>query len=372
VEREKMKIVEYEFSSRNWKINKVCFQQSNLIVGDSGSGKTRLLNTIFNLGTFVAQGKLGTQDNAWRLTLSIGENIYNWNVITEEDDKPFVKEETIYLNGKEILRRDKGNTIFNQKPIIKLPKNEMAISALKEEDIIKPLYQGFSKIMRRKFFTDVLEESSGIYAMNQRLIEKIGEKRDLLEVFNANLALNPKLYILKTYFPEIYKNIISIFRETFQFIKEISIIDSSDVDLLNIPGRAPIFCVKESNVDKWIRLDELSSGMQKVLLILTDLYSMPSDSIYMIDEYENSLGVTPINFLPELIFSEKLDIQIFITSHHPYIISNFPVKYWYIAHRQGMDCSFDYGENLEKRYNISSQEKYIQLINDPIYGEGVK
>ena len=54
-----MKILTYEFLGSNWKFNKIHLQNINLIVGDSGAGKTRLLNTIFNLGTYVAQGKLG-------------------------------------------------------------------------------------------------------------------------------------------------------------------------------------------------------------------------------------------------------------------------------------------------------------------------
>lgn len=226
--------------------------------------------------------------------------------------------------------------------------------------------------MRRKFFTDVLEKNSGIYAVNQRLLDQIGEKKDLFELYKADLGLNPKLYILQTFFPNIFEKIVTYFKDAFQFIKEVSILDSSKFDLLNVPGRAPIVCIKEISVDKWIRVDELSSGMQKVLLLLTDLFSMPEDSIYLIDEYENSLGVGPIDTLPNILLSEDFNIQLFATSHHPYIISKIPVRNWYIAHRKGSEVTFAYGEELEKRYSVSSQEKYIQLINDPFYSEGIE
>jgi predicted ATP-dependent endonuclease of OLD family len=112
--------------------------------------------------------------------------------------------------------------------------------------------------------------------------------------------------------------------------------------------------------------------MQKALLILTDLLTLPDKSIYLIDEYENSLGVTPINVLPNLLLSETINIQIFVTSHHPYIISKFPVENWYVAHRKGAIVSFASGKELAQRYSTSSQEKYIQLINDPFYSEGIE
>jgi hypothetical protein len=112
--------------------------------------------------------------------------------------------------------------------------------------------------------------------------------------------------------------------------------------------------------------------MQKALLIITDLFSLPDDVVYMIDEYENSLGVGAINILPDILFSGEIPYQVFITSHHPYIISNFPLEYWYIAHRNGSNVKFSYGDELATRYGVSKQDLYIQLINDPIYSEGVK
>lgn len=369
-----MKILEYEFSTDNWNIHKVNFQQFNLIVGDSGTGKTRLLNTIFNLGSYVAKSKLVVRNrNEWKLSLGIGDDKYYWNIITEEEENdPIVKSEILYLNEKLILKRERNEIIIGDITLPKLPRDVMSISVLKEEEILKPLYNGFSKIMRRNFFTDVLEISAGIYPVNERILDKIGSKKDLFELFKSDLGLNPKLYILSNYFPDIYEKIITLFKEAFPFVTDISIVDSSSFDLLNIPGRAPIFCIKESSVDKLIRLDELSSGMQKTLLILTDLLSMPDDSIYLIDEYENSMGIGPLDVLPNLLLSEDIDTQIFVTSHHPYIITKIPVKNWYVAHRKGPDVIFTYGEELEKRYSVSSQEKYIQLINDPIFYEGAE
>ena len=104
--------------------------------------------------------------------------------------------------------------------------------------------------------------------------------------------------------------------------------------------------------------------MKKVLLIITDYLSLPEGSIYLADEYENSLGVNSIDFFPDLISAENLDVQVFLTSHHPDIINKIPYRNWYITYRRGGDVRFEYGEQLEKRFSESSQPGFIQLIND--------
>lgn len=368
-----MKILTYEFESAGWKFNKFSLQNVNLIVGDSGAGKTRLLNTIFNLGACVAQSKLRSGRGNWKIAISANQQEYSWDVTTrEENDKVFVEQETLLLNGEPIIER-KGNILkYKGSESPKLTTNQMSISILKEEELIKPLFDGFSKILRRKFFMGEPNDNSSIFAVNEKSLDKLGEKKDLFEIYKSELGLNPRLYLLQKYFLDIYEKVITYFREAFPFVTKVEILDSSVFDQLSLPGRVPIFCITEQNVDNWIRLDDLSTGMQKTLLILTDLFSLPDDTIYLIDEYENSLGMSAINTLPNVLFSEDIKLQILVTSHHPYIISKFPVENWYIAHRKGSDVVFEYGDSLVKKYGASSQDKYIQLLNDPNYMEGVK
>jgi hypothetical protein len=384
-----MKILEYEFNDSIWVFKKISFDTTmNLIVGDSGVGKTRLLNTIFNLGTSVARSKISGECD-WSLLLGIDEKKYCWNVsIKNSEDQTYIEKEYLHIDDQLIIEREAGRFKFNGVILPKLPTNEMSISILREEELIKPLFDGFSKMIRRKFFEDVLARETSIIAVNQNILKKIGKKKDLFEVFKLSGlvgSLNIRLEVLSQYFPEIYEKIITSFKDTFDFIENVSIQDSSnfkqtvsiqeDNDNFKqfvFPGGAPVFCIKERSISEWLRLDELSSGMQKVLLILTDLFSMPKGSIYLIDEYENSLGIGAIDFLPNLVLSEEFDNQLLITSHHPYIINNIPIKFWQLAHRKGSVVSFASGKELEERYGLSKQEQYIQLINDPFYTEGIE
>jgi predicted ATPase len=368
-----MKILNYEFSEKYWKFEKVKFQDINLIVGDSGSGKTRLLNTMFNLGSHVAKKQLGGV-STWKLTLSVGNDIYKWHVSTTlEENKVVVGEEKLSLNEKLILEREREIYTFNENASVKLPKNEMSISTLREEELIKPLFDGFSRMLRRRFFADELEKLSSFWAANDKALMKIGQSKDLNELYKADPPLNYRLFVLQKYFPNLFKKIISSYKAGFEFIEDAKIISSDQLDSLELPfSSVPIFCIRERSVNKWIRLDELSSGMQKALLIITDLFALPKDIIYLIDEYENSLGVGPIDILPTILFSGEIEYQVFITSHHPYIITSFPVGNWYIAHRKGSNVTFTYGKELEARYGLSKQDQYLQLLNDPIYSEGIE
>jgi len=103
-----------------------------------------------------------------------------------------------------------------------------------------------------------------------------------------------------------------------------------------MPGKTPVFCIKEKSINKWVECNQLSSGMQKVLLILTDTFLF------------------------------------IITSHHPYIINKIPVENWFIFHRQGSEVSIRYGDWPKERFGKSKQQAFIQLINDPFYNKGIE
>jgi AAA15 family ATPase/GTPase len=107
--------------------------------------------------------------------------------------------------------------------------------------------------------------------------------------------------------------------------------------------------------------------MQKVLLIVTDVLTLPKGSIYIIDEYENSLGTNAIDFLPQFLTDHGENGQFFITTHHPYLINSMPMRTWKVFRRQGGKVSIKSGEEFEEKYGKSKQRAFIQLINDPFY-----
>jgi len=376
-----MKILSYEAggaSENEIHFSKIKFGKLNLLVGNSGAGKTRLLNTIFNAAQFVVQ-KDKFYIGFWDVTLEHNSVKYRWILETgKSDDESAVKitkESIVSYDGEKettLVNRSLESFEFNGNELPKLSHKESSIALLQDEELIKPIYRGLSSIMRRNFSGADLEHEAIFQSLPQAALKKIKKTKNLEDLFHSNLNLSCKLYILSEVFKETYEKICVEFKATFPFVSEMKLIEA---DRFGLPylGIVPVFALKEKFNDKWVPLNEFSSGMKKVLLILSDIYILPEEGcVYLIDEYENSLGVNAINFFPSVLFEAASKSQFIITSHHPYIIGNVPVKDWIILHRQGNTVHVKQGDELEEKFGKSKQKAFIQLINDPFYAEGIE
>lgn len=375
-----MRITSYEYKDPGqpgWKISHVTLSKINLLVGDTASGKTRFLNTIFNLGEFVKSNKFKTGN--WKITFEHNKNTYTWELLSDAQDetanKPgYIKKDCIWKHNRDtlelLIERDSNKFTVEGIDMPRLPQSETAIWLLREDERIKPLYDAFSMIRRRAFSTEGTDKISLITPIppKQLLPKNLSKKRTLRQIFDLDLGLNTTLYLLKRYSYESYKEIIVTYKKFFPFIKDIKIGDFSELHTdLHLSGKAPIIMLQEEGQDSWIPLAEMSSGMQKVLLILVDVYLLPDGGVYIIDEYENSLGVSAIDFFPEFVLEIEKEIQFFITSHHPYLINKIPVSNWYVFHRDGVQITIQHGNELVEKYGKSKQEAFLQLLNDPFY-----
>lgn len=377
-----MKILSYEASGGDSEgdihFKKMSFGTINLIIGNTATGKTRLLNTLFN-GARLITHKDRFYVGSWDITFKHNSLKYRWVIETrrsEDNGKGYVYEEQLikYEDDNEtiLVKRSSNSFVFNGEELPKLSHRETSISLLQEEELIKPVYQAFSSIMRRDFSGPDLQNVTSWQTLPPKLLHKIEETRSLKDLFEADLALSCKLLILSKFFKEIYDNICDEFINTFPFISEVKIFEADQFDVY-YPGHVPVFSLKEKDINKWIPLHQFSSGMKKVLLILCDVFTLPEEGyVYLIDEYENSLGINAINFFPTVLLEAPQESQFIITSHHPYIIGNVPVKDWIVFHRKGKTVEVKQGEELKDKFGKSKQKAFIQLINDPFYVEGIE
>jgi len=375
-----MKIITYEYSEikpADWSINKIKLGQINLVVGDTASGKTRFLNTIFNLGRMVTGTSPLLGSCKWDIVFEhLGVN-YQWKIQTarRSDNRVVIAEENLSQSKggsfQSLLKRTKSSFSFQSKPLkAKLPTDTLSAAILKEEPSVMPIIEAFSLILRRNFFSDALNVVMPVTITQPKFFDKAPKSPN--EISNMNLFLNPKLALLHRYFPIVYKQICDNFSSIFTFVSSIGIKDIQEIRKgFNPPGPTPVLCIKERNVRQWLSIDQLSTGMQKVMLILTDVYTMPDGSIYLIDEYENSLGVSAIDFFPPFLIELERDIQFIITSHHPYLINNIPVQNWLVFHRDGSQVQIRYGTENVEAYGESKQTRFLKLINDPFYSGNI-
>lgn len=356
----------------------IFFSKVNMIVGDSGAGKTRLLNTIFNSGRMVVNKNLFFE-GWWKLIFEHENKKYRWELDTINDkdveDKVIKKEKLIvYENDIEKILIDRTDDLFlfNDSKMPKLSTRETSIGILKDEDVIKPIYDAFQFIIRRNFSGPDLDEATSVESVPQALYKKIKKERKREDLFHKVTNVNSRMYFFEKFFKDIFNKICHEFLSIFPFVEEVKVLSAEHFEIYS-PGIVPVFSLKEKGSNKWVALHDFSSGMKKVLLILTDIFILPkSGAVYLIDEYENSLGMNAINFFPDILFESDTPSQYIITSHHPYIIGNVPVSNWIVLNRKGLVVSVKQGEELEQRYGKSKQKSFIKLINDPFFTEGAE
>jgi Fe-S cluster assembly ATPase SufC len=354
------------------------FGKINLVVGNSGAGKTRLINSIFNAAYQVTH-KEKFFSGAWDLTLEHNSIKYQWifERAKDEGEGPGrVVRESIcrFDEGQEVVLVDRTPDYFkfDGDDLPKLSLQESSISMLKDEDLIKPIYEALSSIMRRNFSGADLDNEAIYQVLPVNFLEKIEKTKNLSDLFRSGLKLSCKLYILSKFFKDVYDEVCAEFIATFPFVSKVKLLDADEFSL-GYPGIVPVFALKEKHVNNWIPLIKFSSGMKKVLLILSDIFILPKEGcVYIVDEYENSLGVNAINFFPSVLLAAGSKNQYIITSHHPYIIGNVAVKDWIVIHRKGNIVHVKQGEELVEKFGKSKQQAFIQLLNDPFYAEGVE
>ncbi len=378
-----MKISSFKYHDEKqpgWNFAAVELYAINLFVGETGSGKTRLLNTIFDIGVFVSQGSV-FKGGIWEISFEGEKANYIWKFEGHkniEGNGVVISEELTEIqkdNGNQtiIIQRDKDSFVFNNTLLPKLASGTCSIFLLKEEDLISPIYQVFSRIMRRSFTDEAIKVPLAYASVPAELEEELGKKKSLDLMTKYQLPVSLKLFFLKKYFNPLYVEICSFYKSIFPVIEHCEILDASILDKhLPLTGRVPVFTIKEKHVKSPIPLQELSAGMQKVLLIMTDIIALPPNSLYLIDEYENSLGINAIDFLPSFLADHGLDKQFVITTHHPYLINNMPIDNWQVFHRKGSNVTIKNGSEYVERFGQSKQKAFVQLINDPFFSEGLE
>ncbi len=367
-------IKRYEFlgsDAESWKFSPAVMSKINLLVGPSGSGKTRFLNTFFNFAEFVTAGKIFRRGK-WNIQIIINDITYIWECEcrNDENENPIIMYELLKRvkenQEKIIVRRDLNEFIFLDKLLPKLEKDVLSVTLLKEEEEIQPLYKAFSHVMRRRFHEDALNQAVSLTPFPPEFLKRIKKNANLDSLWKHDFPIQNKLYVFSEYFKDKYTTATEFFKSIFPTVEK------TEIRLLDTPsfGSAtvvPVFMVGEKGVKELIPISELSSGMQKVMLIITDILSLVDDSIYIIDEYENSLGVNAIDFLPEFLIGNSGKNQFIITTHHPYLINNMPIKNWLIFNRKGSEVTIKNGSEFEEKFGKSKQKAFIQLLSDPFY-----
>ncbi|MBD2232807.1 AAA family ATPase [Phormidium tenue] len=365
-----IKKLEYYDDEYKWKLAKVDFLPNlNLLVGVSGAGKTRILRSIYSLKSiangaslngvkwnvcFIADNNL---EYTWSGEFETKESTISIDENPEENDQVKLITEKLVCNNENIIIERKGSEIiFNGNTTPKLSPFESVIELLKQEDQIIPVKESLDKI--------ILTESDNIDRVwrLQLSVFKKYENSSLSALKESGLPLQIKLAILYRTLPEEFNRIKEAFVAVFPNVIDVKIENIKDenfpIALSKLLKDATAVSIREKGVNDWI--ENISSGMMKTLMYISELYLAPENCIILIDEFENSLGINCLDSITELVLDDK-KLQFIITSHHPYIINNFSPAYWKIVTRKAGLVTVKNSEDFH--ISQARQKAFIDLIN---------
>ena len=301
--------------------------------------------------------------------VSLGFNIddknYVWSYKIEQDlNEDFIESKEIkYAFVNEELSEDGINIIKRELDSVKVTGYDKIPTPKKDESLLVQYSED-------KFIRPIIIELSKLYPIEMDMDVRGAIDRESFNMFKAKIKdsiqknNNPgfkrfshlpvplKLYITKEYYPDMYAQIFSAVKELFMEINSIDIVEDTARD---------ISMVAIDVYGKKLMQHEISNGMIKTIYYIVELITMSENSLVLIDEFENGLGVNCIDVLAEIILSERKDLQFIITSHHPKIINQISNKKWKIIER---DIALVKNISAEE-YGIthSQHDAYFNLIN---------
>lgn len=404
----RIKWIEFENLTTGLKINRTSFfDNSTLLVGKSGAGKTQILESIETLCNIAVNRNFLQPNVDGTICFSFDNYEYIWHVKTEEiisqtpERNSFdidisvslfgfantVEKKTIidneFLVFKEIKNKN-GNyanyeksekfegfyTVFDRtKRKIKIQgyektprvnKNVSLINLYNENDLFNDVYKCFNQIYEIQTSRTPYIPMSYLERLKtiEKKLQRINSIEKYRESFPNKFPIPAKLYLLKNTNKELFDELLSTYQEIFPEITGFDIkIDQNTDGLMAI-----YFLIN----DKPISIQHISMGMTKAFIFLFDLLTISNNYVVIIDEIENGLGINCIDDVYSLITSMRNDLQFIITSHHPYIINNVNPKTCKLVDRKNNIVSTYSAEELGI---LNSHHDFYDLImNKMEYG----
>lgn len=375
----------FEDPQAGWSLDEIeFFPDLTLLVGLSGVGKTRILETVRRLQRLAAGNS--SSDNwgiKWELRFSVNGTQYIWSGEFEQlpsdvpsqrfagplsglneaaQPSPIIASECLRHN--KVLAERSGETIsLDGKETPKLSREESLLHILRNEESIAEAHSALDSVLYVDHGESPAKSSFSFPGPNWERLKKKLTTIDLIR--NEDIPTRFKLALAYENCRDAFDSVLRQFQDAFPYVKDLEL---DVVDMGGPFGKAPRFVLHEEGVQNPIPEEAISSGMLRTLMHLSRMALWPDGTVVLIDEFENSLGVNCINFVTEDLQVHSRRLQFVLTSHHPYIINNIDMKNWKIVSRRGKTVSVNDSTLLSSN---SRHEAFLQLLNLPEYAEGI-
>lgn len=366
IEYVKIQWIEFENLKTDLKIERINFNKDvTLLVGLSGAGKTQVLNAVEYSLNLAVNKKVILRPYRVGMSILIDNDEYEWfyeinemsedELIINEENKYEFSFEKLLRNGKLVFERKNGKVNITGYDKVPQPKkDESLILQYSEDKNFEVLISGIRKLYSVEIELAVRGgiRSESFSLLKSKVIDTIKNEKNVEFKAFSHLPVALKLYIAKRYYYELYIKIFEAVKELFIEIEDIDVEEDSIREM---------YLVSIQVYGKKLLQHDISNGMLKTIYYIVELFTMSKDSLVLIDEFENGLGVNCIDLLSELMLSERNDLQFIITSHHPKIINAIDKDKWRIIDRD--NCIVKNSGSLDYGIGNSQHDAYFNLIN---------
>lgn len=363
----KVQWIEFENLKTGLKIERIYFNHDvTLLVGLSGVGKSQILNAVEYSLNLAINKEILLQPYRVGLGILIDNEQYEWfyEIKKTSESELIINDEIVYQFSEEKLiknnkiifeRKNEDITVIGYDKVPQPKKDESLILQYSEDKNFERFISGIRKLYSVEIELDVRGgiRRESFSRWKSKVIEMMEDDPKVEFKIFSHLPVAMKLYIAKNYYyEELYIKIFEAVKELFMEIEDINVEEDS---------RREIYLVSIQVYGKKLLQQDISNGMLKTIYYIVELFTMSEDSLVLIDEFENGLGVNCIDILSELMLTERDDLQFIITSHHPKIINAIDIDKWRIVDRDGGIVKNS--GSLEYGIGNSQHEAYFNLIN---------
>lgn len=323
----------FRYKTSDWELVDItALKQTNLLVGKNASGKTRTINALRSVTSFMQMKHIGSiKENNFRTTLSF----------SNPEDAEWSMDYTFEIADKKVL--------FEQLTVcgIVLLKRDATTGILKGESIEPPVDKLTVQVRRdRGAYPEIetlMEWAERVIVISCSNLNPFTSLSGIPDIINP-LSLSDLVENLGS---SEKREIIKVAKELGYDIQDIAIQLVSDIKFIY---------VKEKYVRNIIPSFQLSSGMLRVLYLLCFLAFMKHERKYrllLIDDLGEGLDYKRATLLGKIVFDEcvKEHIQLISSSNDSFLMDVVDISNWQILRRNKTKIRALNEDNTREMFN---------------------
>jgi energy-coupling factor transporter ATP-binding protein EcfA2 len=363
----KISYSEFETTPQFWEFKPCEFSQTNLVVGQNSTGKSRLINVINGFCNVLnGQQTKGFVSGSYIVDINLNEDLYQLCI---EFANGVVKKETLDVNGTRLLTRNEdgsGSIHYakeNQSIDFQVSKSTIAIQQ-RQDDLQHPFVTAISKwalgVQTFRFGSSFGQDRLvGLTNLEQ----EIAQQDSALEHGDITSAYSKAF----TKFGDpLDKAIINDMQQLGYELEDVGATDlRSHLPGLKMPEPMIGMFVKEKDRAALLPQTQMSQGMFRALALVIYIniaFFNKQKTLMLVDDIGEGLDYERSTKLLSLLIehAEKSNLQLIMTSNDRFVMNAVPLENWCLLRRRGSTVR---AYNIHNSKQAFADFKFMGLSN---------